>query len=230
MSVPITREQVIKTLPRAVRNGVSDEGVTMIMDTLNDPALQEELRDSILGYVGVLGDGRFKIQDYLNAVKYVGYKLLGNSNIAAYVKTFPDRYNQLLANGTSEKDISAYVSAYNKNKLVNLILEQTLIPTHVLNADLHQKAINVQAEIMMTAKSDKVRSDAANSLLIHLKPPETSKIKLDVEIKESSALQELRDITRELAIQQQKIIQSGGMTAKGIAESQIIEGECEDIS
>lgn len=230
MSEPITREHVIKTLPRAVRNGVSDEGVTMIMDTLNDPALQEELRDNILGYVGVLGDGRFKIQDYLNAVKYVGYKLLGNSNIAAYVKTFPDRYNQLLANGTSEKDISAYVSAYNKNKLVNLILEQTLIPTHVLNADLHQKAINVQAEIMMTAKSDKVRSDAANSLLIHLKPPETSKIKLDVEIKESSALQELRDITRELAIQQQKIIQSGGMTAKGIAESQIIEGECEDIS
>lgn len=223
-----TREQISKTLPREVRNGISEDGLNLILNTLNDPTLMEEHRENILGYVGVLRDGRFKIQDYLNAVKYVSYKLLESSNLAAWIKVFPDRYNQLLQNGISEKDISSHVSAYNKNKLVNLIYEQTLIPSHVLNAHIYQKAINTQAELMLHANSEKVRSDAANSLLTHLKPPEVTKIKLDVEVKESSAMQELREITRQLAIQQQQLIMNGGATAKVVAESQILEGEIED--
>lgn len=63
--------------------------------------------------------------------------------------------------GVSEKDQSSYISAYHKSKLVNLIFEQTLIPIHILNAPLLQQAINVQAELMLTANSEKVRSDAA---------------------------------------------------------------------
>jgi NADH dehydrogenase/NADH:ubiquinone oxidoreductase subunit G len=223
-----TREQISKTLPREVRNGISEDGLNLILNTLNDPTLMEEHRENILGYVGVLRDGRFKIQDYLNAVKYVSYKLLESSNLAAWIRVFPDRYNQLLQNGISEKDISSHVAAYNKNKLVNLIYEQTLIPSHVLNAHIYQKAINTQAELMLHANSEKVRSDAANSLLTHLKPPEVTKIKLDVEVKESSAMQELREITRQLAIQQQQLIMNGGATAKVVAESQILEGEIED--
>lgn len=223
-----TREQISKTLPREVRNGISEDGLNLILNTLNDPTLMEEHRENILGYVGVLRDGRFKIQDYLNAVKYVSYKLLESSNLAAWIRVFPDRYNQLLQNGISEKDISSHVAAYNKNKLVNLIYEQTLIPSHVLNAHIYQKAINTQAELMLHANSEKVRSDAANSLLTHLKPPEVTKIKLDVEVKESSAMQELREITRQLAVQQQQLIMNGGATAKVVAESQILEGEIED--
>jgi hypothetical protein len=108
-------------------------------------------------------------------------------------------------------------------------MEQTLVPTHVLNADLYQKAINVQAELMLSANSEKVRSDAANSLLIHLKAPETTKIKLDIGIQSDSMIEELRKTTMELAAQQRQLIESGVVNAKHIAESRIIEGEIEDV-
>lgn len=228
MGALITRDHVVNSLPKSIRKSISEEALVLIENALNDPDLTEELRGNILGYVDILQDGRFKVQDYLNAVRYVSYKLLGSTNISAYIKTFPDRYSMLLSNGTSEKDIASHVSAYNKNKLVNLIFEQTLVPTHVLNADLHQQAINVQAELMLYAKSEKVRCDAANSLLTHLKAPETAKIKMDVEVKDSSALSELKELTRQLALQQQQMIMSGAVTAQGVAESKIIEGELVD--
>ena len=65
------------------------------------------------------------------------------------------------------------MTSYNKNKLVNLILEQSMIPSWVLNQDMYQKALNVQCELMLTANSEKV-SDAANSILTHLKPPQSN--------------------------------------------------------
>jgi hypothetical protein len=154
---------------------------------------------------------------------------MGDTNIAAYVKTFPDRYQTFLANGTTEKDIASYVSSYNKNKLVNLIMEQTLIPTHVLNADMYQDALNVQAKLMLNSNSDKVRCDAANSLLTHLKPPETKKIELDIGVKQDKSIDELRDTILELGKTQRNMIEGGMSTARDVAHSVIIKGESEVI-
>ena len=148
---------------------------------------------------------------------------MGNNNTIAYTKTFPDRYDRLIKQNALPKEISAYASTYNKTKLVNLIFAQTLVPTHVLNADLHQEAINVQASLMRDAQSEKVRMEAANSLLTHLKPPETAHIKLDITKGEDDSLSELKDITRQLALQQKQLLSSGVMNAKTIAESKIIK-------
>ena len=73
-----------------------------------------------------LEKAQFKTEDYLNAVAFVSYKLMGHSNQEAYFKTFPTRYQDMLAAGKSQKDISSFVSIYAKGKLVNLILEQFL--------------------------------------------------------------------------------------------------------
>ena len=69
------------------------------------------------------------------------------------------------------KPFSAYVTAYNHNKLVNAILEQHYFQAKPsVECYLYQKATNTQAEFMISAKSEKVRTDAANSLLNHLIP------------------------------------------------------------
>jgi glutamine synthetase type III len=116
------------------------------------------------------------------------------------------------------------VSAYNKGKLVNLILEQTLVPTWVLNADIYQKAINTQADLMMNSASDKVRCDAANSLLTHLKKPEAAGPLINLDLRETSGMNELKDMLRQVASRQQAAIESGVSTAD-IAAQPIIEGE-----
>jgi hypothetical protein len=149
--------------------------------------------------------------------------MMGKTNIDAYSLTFPDRIKRFTKIKKTAKEISSIVAIYNRSKLVNLIYEQTLIPSWILNQDLYQKALNTQAELMITAKSEKVRSDAANSLLTHLKRPETTKVELDVTHKEDSSISELRQATLELARQQRLMIEAGQSNADEIARSNIID-------
>lgn len=223
MSV-ITTEILERALPDKFKKSLNQELLDNINNTLSDPDLQETLRENFLSYIDVLNDGRFKIADYLNAIKYTTHKLMGNSNIDAYVKTFPARYQDQLQRGLSNKDIQSIITVYNKSKLVNAIMEQSLVPSWILNQHLHQQAINVQAELMQTAQSEKVRSDAANSLLIHLKPPEVTKVELDIGIKDNDQLAQLREVTVSLAAQQKRLIEAGVMTAKNAAEQKVIQG------
>jgi hypothetical protein len=107
-------------------------------------------------------------------------------------------------------------------------MEQSLIPTYVLNQDLYQEAINVQAELMRSANSEKVRSDAANSLLTHLKQPETRKIEIEMGVRESKSIEELKEATRALAQAQLAAINTGTMSVVDVAHSRIIQGTCEE--
>lgn len=224
----ITSEVLERALPKKFQKSLNQELLDNINNTLSDPDIRDTLRDNFLSYIDVLNEGRFKITDYLNAIKYCTHKLMGNSNIDAYTKTFPDRYASMIQRGLSQKDISSIITVYNKSKLVNLIMEQSLIPSWILNQDLYQKAVNVQADLMQNAQSEKVRSDAANSLLIHLKPPEVAKVELDIGIKDTDELTELRRVTVELAAQQKRLIEAGVITAKNAAEQKVVKGNTYD--
>ncbi len=216
-------EQFKQALPDKVKKSINQELIDQINNTLADPEMFEAYRDNLLSYTRVMADGRFKVSSYVDAVRYVSHKLMGCTNIEAYTKTFPDKYQRFIQQGVASKDIASYVTAYNKSKLVNLIFEQTLIPSYVLNQDLYQKALNVQAELMMdTDISPKVRSDAANSLLTHLKMPETQKVELEIGVKEDSSIQSLRNTTLELARQQRLMMESGAMNAQDVAHSKLV--------
>ncbi len=218
----LTLETFRTALPDKVKKTINQELMDSINKTLSDPDMFETYRENLLSYASVMADGRFKMDSYVSAVKYVSHKLMGASNIAAYIKTFPDKYQDFINRGIETKDIASYVTAYNKSKLVNLIMEQTLIPSYVLNQDLYQKALNVQAELMLTAKSEKVRSDAANSLLTQLKMPEVNKVQLDVNVKEDGSIAALRESTLELVRQQKLMVQAGAMNAQEVAHSKLV--------
>ena len=226
-NVLFSEEQFKALLPKQFKGTVTQEVMDEINNALSDPIANEAFKENLLSYTGVMRDGKFKIGDYLKAVKYVSFKLLGSSNIDAYLKTFPDRHQEFIKNNTSAKDMSSYVAMYNKNKLVNLIFEQTIIPFHVLNSDLYQKALNVQVELMTSPDvSPKVRSDAANSVLTHLKPPETTKIELDIGVKSDSMIEQLRTTMAEFSAQQLKAITMGTQSVTDIAHSKLVlDGE-----
>lgn len=222
---PLTLDQFREALPDKLKKSLHQGLIDQINKTLSEPELYENYRDNLISYTRVMADGKFKISNYIEAVKYVSHKLLGATNIEAYSKTFPDKMARFAAQGVSSKDIASYVTAYNKSKLVNLIFEQTLVPMWVLNQDLYQKALNVQAELMMNANSEKVRSDAANSLLTHLKQPEVQKVELNVGMKEDNSIAALREATLALVAQQRQALQAGAVNAQEVAHSKVIEGE-----
>lgn len=226
----LTLDQFQLALPDKVKKSINQELIDQINNTLSDPEMFESYRDNLISYTKVMADGKFKVTQYIDAVRYVSFKLMGCTNIEAYTKTFPDKYQRFIQQGVQAKDIASYVTAYNKSKLVNLIFEQTLIPSHVLNQDLYQRALNVQADLMINAQSEKVRCDAANSLLTQLKAPEVKKVELDIGVKEDSSIAALRATTLELARQQRLMVESGAMNAQDVAHGKlIIEGTAEVV-
>ena len=201
----LTVDDLKLCLPPALRTAATQGLADMVNNASSDPDMAKAIRENFVGYTHVLKEGRFKTEDYLSGVTYVSFKIMGYTNQEAYKRTFPARYQALAARGATDKDISAYVSAYNKNKMVNAILEQTLVPVWVLNQDIYQSAINTQAKLMLDVTvSPKVRSDAANSLLTHLKKPETKQVELSIGVNESNGMTELNDIMKALAGRQHR--------------------------
>ena len=204
-----------------MKSGVTQSLVDNLNGIAQDPIMAENIRDNFVSYSSILKEGKFKIEEYLNAVAYVSYKIMQNTNEEAYAKTFPQRYAKLIANGTSKKDIASYVHAYNKGKLVNLILEATLVPTWVLNQDIHQKAINRLADLMQNAQSEKVQAESAAALLTHLGKPKEGNFQINIGETENAGMREMRELMREVAANQREAIQQGRMKTIDVAAQRI---------
>ena len=223
MSTPVTKELVARALPGNLKSAATDELADLINQISTDPLVAEQIRDNFLSYTSVLKEGKYKVEDYLNAVAYCSYKLMGDSNQDAYFKTFPQRYANLVAAGRTPKEISSYVSAYAKGQLVNKIMEQTLVPSWVLNQHMYQAALNTQFNLMSDeGVSAKVRSDAADSLLSHLSKPKEAGPLINIDLAESSGMNELKDAMKKMAEQQQQLIHAG-MATKEIAAQDIVD-------
>ena len=226
----LTVEQFKEALPDKVRKTINQELIDSINNVLADPEMYEQYRENLLSYGRVMADGRWSVPEYINAVKYVSHKLMGRTNIDAYSKTFPEKIDRFTQQGVVAKDIASYVTAYNKSKLVNAIMEQTLIPSYVLNQDLYQKALNVQADLMITAKSEKVRSDAAAHLMQALKMPEVAKVQLDVTTAADSSISQLREATLALVAQQRDMVRAGVLNAQQVAHSKVIDVVAKEVA
>lgn len=225
----LTVDQVAKALPANLKSAATAVFVDQINNMVSDPLIAEQVRDNFISYTSVLKDGKFKTEDYLHAVTYVSFKLMGLSNQESYFRTFPARHQALLAKGSTTKDISAYVAAYHKGKLVNLILEQTLVPSWVLNQDLYQRALNVQANLMVSAVSEMVRTTAANSILTQLAKPKEAGPLLNIDMRETSGMVEMKDLMAKLANQQIQAI-AAGVSTREIAGQTIIDLEPRDAN
>ena len=225
----LTEEEFKSALPAKFHSQINQQAIDTVNQILVEPEMADYYKENFITYSYVLQDGKYSMEAYVNAIKYCSFKIAGLSNKDAYIKTFPTRYKAHLAKGTSDKAIDSYIHAYNKTKLVTAIIEQAYIPVWLVNQDAYQRAINVQLDLMQNADSEKVRSDAANSILNHVKPPETSKIELDIGLSGAKdTLDDLRKTMKDLASMQRTQIASGNIDAKTVAESRIIEHDPED--
>ena len=219
--VPFSIEMIKENVPTQFRSNINQQFVDNINNISTDPLIAEYIRDNFISYTAVLKEGKFKIEEYLNAVAFVSYKVMGHTNKEAYGKVFPIRMNALIAAGRSDKEISSYVSAYNKGKLVNMILEQTLVPSWVLNQDLHQKAINKLADLMISAQSEKVQAEAAIGLIAALGKPKEGNFQINIGETENAGMKEMRAMLEEVARNQRNAISSGAMKTIDVAAQRI---------
>lgn len=219
----ITVQSLKLALPANTKLTVSQSLVDQLNAVTSDPILAEHIRDNFISYNTVLQDGKYTADEYINAITYCTYKVMGLTNKDAYINTFPQRHQQLVARGASAKDISAYVAAYHKGKLVMAILDQAYVPIWLVNQDNYQKAINVQVDLMKNAQSELVRTQAANSILTHLAKPKDAMPQVAIQINQNTGMNELMDAMAALAEKQVNMIDHG-VTAKELASQKIYKG------
>ncbi len=229
----MTLEELKASVPKHSKSLITQNIVNVFNELESEQGqdFAEHYKQNFISMSAILKSGSYSVTDYLNAVKFVSYKLLENSDIDSYHLTFPQRYQRLIdkwePTGLTEEEIreqkiSSFVAAYKRNELVLKLMEQALVPSRILNAPLFQAALNVQAELMYTARSEMVRSNAANSILQYTAPNEATKIELDVGVKNNDEIQSMRDEMQRLATQQKLAIESGTKTSEEIAESKLL--------
>lgn len=219
----LTVDLVAATVPPGLKGSVTQSLVDQLNAVDSDPDVAQSIRENFLTYTSVLMEGKFKVEDYLNAVKFVSLHLTGMSKKDAWIRTFPERHHRLVSEGAPGKVISTHVSMYAGGKLVSLITQQSLVPFHILNQDARQRAVNKLLSLMATAKSELVQSNAATALLTHLTPPkELVAAQINVNIGAESALRSMEATITKLAQEQMKAIQSGSLTTKQIAASSLV--------
>ena len=218
----LTKEEVRSALPAHLKGAATDGLVKALNEIPIDPIYAENIRENFISYTSVLINSKYKMEDYMNAVAYVTFRLAGFNNQEAYIRTFPERYARLVAEGKSSKEISSYVAMYNKGQLVQKIMEQTMIPVWLMNQDIMQKAINKQVELMDGAKSEMVQHQAAKALMEILKKPEAKEVNVNLGAVEDKGLEALTQLMNGLANKQQEMI-SKGMGTRDIAHQKLID-------
>ena len=217
----LTKSEVRQAMPIHLKSAATDGLVDMLNNIPLDPETADTVRNNFISYTNVLKDGKYKLEDYTYATAYVTFRMMGYNNQESYARTFPDRYARLTSEGKSSKEISSYVAAYNKNKLVNAIMEQAMIPTWLLNGDVLQKAINHSVYLMENARSEMVQVQAAKALMDTLKKPESKDVNLNIGTTNDAGIEELRQMMAGMAERQQKLIESG-VNTKEIAHQRLM--------
>lgn len=215
----LTVAQVSQALPAGMRSLATQEFTDKINGIVTDPEIAAVVRENFITYTKVLQEGKFKTEDYLNAVAYCTYKMMGLSNGESYARTFPQRNADQLARGLDAKTISAYVAMYHKGKLVQAILEQAMIPFWLINQEARQKALNVQVDLMQNAQSEMVRTTAANSVLAHTEKPKDMAPLVNINVTDTG-MESLKGALRELAEAQISQV-AQGVPIRQIAEQKL---------
>ena len=228
---PLSIEQVRGSVPRSFRKNITDEFIEDLENSIKDPEMAKNIKENFLSYTNVLNDcdPSTNIWDYVNAVKYISYKIMGYNIEEAWKKTFPAKVEELIQKGKHDW-INRYANGYNKSRMVNKIYQQTLIPSYVLNAPLYQRALNVLAEMI---EDDSVRGmakvKACETILNYTKPPEVNKAEVQVTINHNDAIQDLRDIAEQFSKSMQNAIASGQKTVQEVIEAPIISVEAKEV-
>lgn len=206
----MTEEEFKRCLPANLKGSIDDSIRLQLNKCLADPNMREALSQNLIGYTNVITQGRFKLSSYISAVQYCTYKSMGDTNVLAYKKTFPEKWTEWENQNVPLNQRTSYITVFNKSKLVTLIYQALAIPTSILNADVFQEAINTQRSLMMDPKvSPMVRCQAAKALMDCLKPEEVKQMEVAVNIKESDTVEELRKTTMELAKAQMEALKKG---------------------
>lgn len=230
---PITLEAVKRAYPKKIPDELAEsirDRLNLSIEHMEAEGIGQFFKEISIGYINVLGENKSNsLEEFVNASKFLSFRAVGDTLTRAYARTFPDRVSRMEREGTPMSYLHTYAQSYSKTTLVTKLQSAMAIPHHILFQDVFYKAVQTQADIMVdNSVSPKVRSDAANSLLTHLKTPEVKQMELNVGIQESNILEQFKEAMSSMAGQQKQMIDVGSSTVTDVSHQVIYTEESEE--
>ena len=225
-----SKEQLKRFLPKNKQHLATDAIAELLQNPLDSSNIQEFITENFINYTDLLKDSSaFGLKEYINAVRFASHRMLGDTWLECYKKTFPDRYDAHLAEGKSLDALRARADGFSRTKLVQSILSRGYIAPYILNQPLFQQALNTAANIMLDEDISPIaRVQAAKCVLEYTKAPEVQKIQMDIGVKASDELTQLEETMNKFADMVYNGIQSNKISAKEAIESKIIDVQEEE--
>lgn len=230
LQTTVTKEELQAAMP-ARKNTITDEIVEIINKVQTEPEFQgETLVQTMVTYQNVLKGAKVSMKAYINAIRFCSYLVSMDDNYTeAYKRVFWDTefvQNRVKLPTADPKygELTSAASRYRRSKIVTDILTLSQVPLDMLFTGHRYKAMGVLAELMVTAKLDRDKIQAARSVL-EMTKSDTVKIDLDIGVKDDSAVLSLKTQLAELAAQSVALLESGATDLKQLGGMKPIDAE-----
>jgi len=218
MSKPelVTIEDIKKALPSR-KNTITQEIVDIINESQMDATFQgESLMQSAVTYESVMVNNKASIREFLDAVKFCAYLTTMEDNFTeAYKRTFyyRDFVSARMDAGTETneyKELTSAASRYRKSKLVVNLLTISQVPLDLMFTGARYKALGVLSDVMVNAKFDRDKINAAKELLA---ATTSNELKVDLSVGPNATAVSMQDQMNEqlsiLAANQKRLLENG---------------------
>ena len=205
---------------------ITQETLDEINQLAENPDYGPEFLDSYLDHLNIYKESPSRSHEqYLSAIKFFTLVESDNSLTDAYIKTFPQRYEDRKRNlpfdKRDKKIMRGEASRFNSSKLVCEIKKVATVPVQLIHRHILHEAILSQADLMRNAKSEMVRQKAGATLIQELKPEEDQTLTVKVEDGTTSIIDDLRAAAEKLAAAEFQSVQAG-VPLKDIANTNIV--------
>lgn len=227
------RRSIQAAVGRRLRGFIDEEFMDKleVISGSGDEVIDEYMGENFVEWLGVLEGGKWGLREYIDAVKYCSYRLLGETQESSYRKCFQEKCGKVEERYSGESEASRkervcwLARAYDKNKLVCMIMRQSLVPSWILNAPLYQEALN---ELVKMVRNNEVKGmskvRACEAIIEATKQPEEVKVSIGGNVGvRSEAMDELRQVTEELCRGLKEEMRSGRKDLREVSEIELVK-------
>lgn len=234
----VTVDELKKIFPKK-KESITEELVDIINDANNNPFFSgDEFISTVITYKDVLEKNKASIKDYLTAIRFCAYLESEDFNLTeAFIKShshteFVQKNMNSPTTSSEYRQLTNAASRYRKRPIVVQILTQSQLGLHLMFQGEGYRAINVLSDIMVNGRSEMARVAAAKEILANVKAPETTKIELDIGLRNENAMESLNAQLAQFAMESYNQLKNGQTDLKQLGsmkiEEEVIDAEVDD--
>ncbi|AUR92034.1 hypothetical protein NVP1188A_27 [Vibrio phage 1.188.A._10N.286.51.A6] len=190
-------EDFFERVPKNMKKHLHPKLEQEIVKQLEADETGDMYRDTLITNTDLMSKYSSNPERYSRAVKFVSCLNLGKKVYEAFALSHPEKYHEYrqemrngnLTKSTLTKKLSLKGANFKKTQMVTELMARSMIPLALTYDHYRHEGVQVLADLMHNADSERVQMESADKLLTHLNLDTTEfKTSADVEESTSSAI------------------------------------------